>query len=69
MIRCNLSTLMGERKLRISQLARETGLPRSTITILFDDEAQRITLDTIDALCDYFECGVGDLFEHVLEEQ
>ena len=34
MIRCHLSSLMGRDKLNISDVARATGLNRSTITAL-----------------------------------
>lgn len=65
MIRCNLSTLMGRDKLRITDVARRTGLNRSTITALYRESATRIDLPAIDQLCRLFNCQVGDLFEHV----
>ncbi|WP_445359730.1 helix-turn-helix domain-containing protein [Microbulbifer sp. EKSA005] len=63
MIRCHLARLMGEKKLKVVDVARETGLNRSTITLLYKETAQRIDLDTIDKLCDLFECEVSDLLE------
>lgn len=65
MIKCNLSRLMGERKLRIADVARDTGLHRNTITLLYDERAIRIDLDVVDKLCTYFEVSVGDLFERL----
>lgn len=65
MIKCHLSKLMGERKLKISDVARDTGLHRNTITLLYQETATRVDLEAIDALCRYFEVGVGDLFEFV----
>ena len=50
MIRCNLSTLMGRDKLRISDVVRETGLNRSTITALYKETATRVDLPAIDLL-------------------
>jgi putative transcriptional regulator len=67
MIKCHLSRLMGERKLKIANLARETGLHRNTVTLLYNETATRVDLETIDALCKYFECKVGDLFEYLEE--
>lgn len=63
MIKCHLSRLMGERKLKISDVARDTGLHRNTITLLYQETATRVDLDAINALCRYFHVGVGDLFE------
>jgi putative transcriptional regulator len=65
LIKCHLSRLMGERKLKIADVARDTGLHRNTVTLLYDETAARVDLDAIDRLCDYFGVAVGDLFEHV----
>jgi putative transcriptional regulator len=65
MIRCKLSTLMGRDKLRISDVVRETGLNRSTVTALYKETATRINLPAIDQLCRLFHCQVGELFEHL----
>lgn len=54
---------MGERKLKISDLARETGLNRGTITRLYHETAERVELDVIEKLCDYFQCEIADLLE------
>ena len=48
MIKCHLSRLMGERKLKISDVARETGLHRNSITLLYDETAVRVDLEAID---------------------
>lgn len=63
MVRCHLARLMGERKMKIVDVARETGLNRNTVTLLYKETAQRIELDAIDKLCRLFECEVGDLLE------
>jgi putative transcriptional regulator len=55
---------MGERKLKIADVARETGLHRNTITLLYEETAARVDLEAIDRLCDFFQVTVGDLFEH-----
>lgn len=65
MIRCNLARLMGERKMKVMDVARETGLHRNTITLLYKETAQRIDLEAIDKLCDLFDCEVGQLLEKV----
>lgn len=67
-IRCHLSRLMGERKLKIIDVARETGLNRSTVTLLYNETVQRIELDSIDKLCDLFDCEVADLLERIKNE-
>ena len=64
MIRCHLSRLMGEQKMNIADVARETGLHRNTITLLYRETATRVDLEAIDRLCKLFNCEVGDLLEY-----
>lgn len=56
---------MGRDKLRISDVARLTGLNRSTVTALYKESATRIELEAVERLCGLFQCQVGDLFEFV----
>jgi len=54
---------MGEEKVKISDVSRETGLHRNTVTALYYENAKRIDFDTMDKLCRYFDCTPGELFE------
>lgn len=65
MIKCHLSRLMGEKKLKIIDVARDTGINRGTITRLYQETAERVDLEVVDRLCKYFSCGVADLFEYL----
>jgi putative transcriptional regulator len=65
MIRCHLSSLMGRDKLNIADVARATGLNRSTVTALYRETATRVELPAIEQLCALFKCNVGDLLEVV----
>jgi len=65
MIKCHLSRLMGEKKVKISDVARDTGLNRGTLTRLYQETAERIDLEVIDKLCIYFGCETGKLLEHI----
>ena len=67
MIRCHLSRLMGERKLKVIDVARQTGLHRNTITLLYEETAARVDLEAIEKLCALFGVTVGELFEYVPE--
>lgn len=64
MIKCHLSRLMGEHKMKIADVARETGLHRNTVTLLYNETANRVELETVERLCALFRCKVGDLFEY-----
>ena len=65
MIRCHLSSLMGREKLNIADVARATGLNRSTVTALYRETATRVELPAIEKLCALFHCSVGELLEVV----
>ena len=69
MIKCHLSRLMGERKLKISDVARDTGLHRNTITLLYQETSARIDVEALDKLCKYFGVGVAELFEYVADSK
>ena len=49
MIKCHLSRLLGERKLKISDVTRDTGINRGTLTRLYHETAERVELDVLDA--------------------
>lgn len=67
MIRCHLSRLMDRERLRVAELARLTGLNRSTVSSLAKNTATRLELPAVDRLCAVLHCEVGDLFEFIPE--
>ena len=66
-VRIHLSRLMGERKLKIADVARETDINRGTLTRLYYEKAERVDLDVLEKLCRFLECEIGDLMEIVDE--
>lgn len=68
MIRCHLARLMGERKMKISDVLRETGLSRNTVTLMYKETAQKIDIEALDKLCYLFECEVADMLEFTDEQ-
>ena len=69
MIRCHLSRFMGEHKLKIADVVRDTGINRGTITRLYQDSVERYEAEALSALCAYFDCKIGDLLEYVPDEE
>ena len=67
MLHCHLGRLMAREQLRIADVARATGLNRSTVKALMEGRATRVELPDVDALCRLFGCGVGDLFEYIAD--
>jgi putative transcriptional regulator len=54
---------MGEKKLKISDVAKDTGINRGTITRLYHETAVRVDFDVLEKLCVYLECSVSELIE------
>ena len=69
MIKCHLSSFMGERRLKVVDVAREIGVHRNSITLLYNETANRVDLSTINALCKFFDCKIEDLFEFIDDEE
>lgn len=61
---CRLAVLMAEKDPRLTQrrLSRETGLSVTTVNRLHNNEFERVDTSTVNTLCNYFGCEVGDLF-------
>jgi putative transcriptional regulator len=67
-VRINLHRLMGERKIRsINQLSKDTGITRTTLTRLYNEESTQLDFNTIGTLCEYFQCDLSELL--FLEEE
>jgi putative transcriptional regulator len=58
---------MGEKKLRVADVARAVGVHRNAITLLYEETASRVEMDTINKLCAFLDCGIQDLFEYLPE--
>ncbi|WP_440905304.1 helix-turn-helix domain-containing protein [Catenovulum sp. SX2] len=63
MIRCHLARLMGEQKMKISDVVRATGLSRNTVTLMYKETAQKYDVIALDKLCELFSCDISDLLE------
>lgn len=63
MIKCKLSNILGERKLKVSDVARATGINRNTLYNMYKEETVRLEIDVLDKLCEFFNCNIEDLLE------
>lgn len=62
MIKSRLHILMGEKKIRsIRQLSKATKISRLSLTNLYDGLSKGIEFDTLETLCTFFNCEIGDL--------
>jgi len=65
MIKVHLSRIMGEKRLKIADVARMTGLHRNAIARLYNEETGGIQWNTLERLCKALDCTVADLIEYI----
>ena len=58
----------GSAKIKISDVLRQTGSSRSTVTLMYKETAQKIELNALDKRCHLFECQVAHMLEFADEQ-
>ena len=62
MIKSNLPILMARHGYRnINKISSATGISRTTLTALYYGTGSGIQYETLDKLCAFFECQIGDI--------
>ena len=65
MIKCNLAVLLAERNIKISDMSRETGISRTTLTSIYYNTSKGIQFDTLEAICDYLNVEPADVIKKI----
>ena len=68
MILCNLPVLLAERRMKVADLIRTTGISKSTMHKIYNEQTSRIDFETMDKICEALDIGVGNLFTYVPNE-
>jgi putative transcriptional regulator len=63
-IRIHLSRLLGERKMRMADINRQTGINKNTLSSLYAENVKGIQFETLEKLCRALGCSVGELIEY-----
>ena len=61
-MRSVLHIQMAKRRVSITQVSKDTGISRTTLTALYHDKAVGIQFKTLNVLCNYLNCKPNDLF-------
>ena len=69
MIKNHLSKLLGECRWTQADLARKTGIRRATINELYNELADRVSLEHLDRICEALDCDLSDLLEYIPNPQ
>ncbi|QPQ29973.1 helix-turn-helix domain-containing protein [Lysinibacillus sp. JNUCC 51] len=64
MIRNRLAALMAERGLKITRVAKDTGISRNTITSISQNDSEMMRMETINTLCKYLGVTPCEFYEY-----
>ncbi len=64
MIRNRLAALMAERGLKITRVAKDTGISRNTITSIAQNDSEMMRMETINTLCKYLGVTPCEFYEY-----
>jgi len=63
------SKILGTRRLKLSQVSKDTGVSMAILRNFYHDRRSRMRLDTMLIICDYLDIGLEDLIERTYEEE
>ena len=64
MIVNRLSRILGERRISIAELQRQTGLSYVTLHNLYSDKSTRIDFETLNRICGALDVTPSDILEY-----
>lgn len=69
MVRIYLSKLLGEKRWSQAYLSQITGIRPNTISDMYNELAERVSLEHLDRICEVLECEISDLIAYTPNEQ
>jgi len=61
MITCRLSTILGAKRLKVSDVCRGTGIARATLDRYYNDRVNSFDREVLGKLCQFLQVKPGDL--------
>lgn len=61
----NLDVVMAQRKIGLTELAKEVDITLANLSILKNNKAKAIRLSTLNAICKSLNCQPGDILQYV----
>ena len=63
MIKNRLSIILGEQRMRVSELSRLTGISQNALNNIYHNKTKGIDFDTLNRICNVLRCNSQELFE------
>lgn len=67
MISCKLSTILGARRIKVSDVCRGTGIARATLDRYYYDRVSSFDREVLNKLCEFLEVEIGELLVNEVE--
>lgn len=64
-IMINLDVVMAQRKMGLTELAKEVDITMANLSILKNNKAKAIRFSTLDAICKALDCQPGDVITYM----
>ena len=68
MISCRLSTILGAKRIKVSDVCRSTGIARATVDRYYNDSVNSFDRKVLSSLCDFLQVKPGDLLVLVKQD-
>ncbi len=67
-IRIHLGRLLGERKMKMAELSRLTGINKNALSELYYEKVKAVRFETLEKICRALGCRLEDLLEYQEEK-
>lgn len=64
----NLDVVMAQRKMGLTELAKEVDITMANLSILKNNKAKAIRFSTLEAICKALDCQPGDIITYVPDD-
>lgn len=68
-IHCRLSAILGEKRMKMIECSRLSGVSNNTIVAMYHDRVTKVNYSVLNRLCEALECNVSDLLVHVPDKK
>ena len=60
----NIDVMLAKRKMSVTELSEKLGITIANVSILKNGKAKAIRIETLNKLCEVFDCQPADLLEY-----
>ena len=69
MIVINLDVMLAKRKMSVTELSERLDITMANVSILKNNKAKAVKLETLNKICEILDCQPGDLLEYRPDEK